>query len=57
MINLIKLDRLSSVAYDLAMLALQSKRYQEDAEYKEATDRVIELTKGELKRRFNEFRQ
>lgn len=53
MINLIKLDRLSSVAYDLAMLALQSKRYQEDAEYKEATDRVIELTKGELKRRLH----
>ncbi len=49
---IVKMDKLlSKVAYDLAMLALQSKRYQEDAEYREATNRVLTLTKFELSER------
>lgn len=40
------MDDLIQNAHNLAMLVLQSDRYDEDAEFRECVDNILEVTQG-----------
>ena len=46
-----RVGKLKDAAYDLAMLALQSERYESDDDFNAATDKCLELTRDVLRRR------